>query len=144
MLFYFDVIMGFERVRDLDGGEMRDAESARTEAGNILVEVVVEELRNGKKVGADWRIEIFDEQRSPVASVLLKNIILEPRIDNRSAGRHLHGSSSERELREKFQDNLLQTRGMWEHARALLGEIQQSLEQISEVSARTGKQSSPS
>lgn len=94
MLIFFDVIMGLRRVVGEDGAEFKDIETARAEATTIASEVVIEELRRGGRVGADWRIDVKDAAGIVLSRVLFYEVIFEPIANSYTATslrRHLLG-----------------------------------------------------
>ena len=133
MLFYFDAVLGLDRLRDLDGEELIDGEAALAEGRKISVEIVIEELRNGHRVGADWRIEVFDSERTLVGSVLFYEVLFEPSGDDHTARmmrRHLLGKGPQLQAYLRSQQTLRESQAIVANVRAVFREVKQSLDQI--------------
>ena len=70
MLIFFDIIMGLQRLADAEGAEFDNIEAARAEARTIASDIIIEEIRRGGNVRADWRIDVRDVAGTILAQVL--------------------------------------------------------------------------
>ncbi|MBS0234815.1 MAG: hypothetical protein JSR99_15165 [Proteobacteria bacterium] len=134
MLYFFDAVLGLDRIRDPEGSEFPDVEAAMAEAGKTAAEISIEELRRGSRVGADWRIEILDTSRSVLASVLFYEVLLEPVADMhiaRMMRRHFLGSPDLLPAYQRSRAALEDSRAIAENVRAVFSEMKQRLDALS-------------
>lgn len=134
MFCFFDAVLGLDRVRDLEGMQFADLEYAVVEAKNVAVEIAIEELRRGKRVGADWRIEVLDSSRSVLASVLFYEVLFEPAADMHAAQmmrRHFLGNPDPWPPYQRSRAALEETRVIADSVRAVFKEMKQRLDDLS-------------
>jgi hypothetical protein len=94
MLIFFDIIMGLQRLADLEGAEFDNIEVAHAEARTIASDIIIEELRRGGNVGVDWRIDERGVAGTILAQVLFYEVVFEPIANSYTATslrRHLLG-----------------------------------------------------
>lgn len=133
MLFFFDALLGADRVYDPEGAEFSDQSEAIREAGKITVELIVEELRQGKRVGADWRVDVLDSSRNSVASVLFFDVLFDPEESIhavRMLRRHLLGEVDTWPPYQRSQAVLEETHEIAANVRAVFREMKQQLDAI--------------
>ena len=80
MLYRFNVVMGKGEIADPDGSEFSCLDDARTEAKQIARDLAAEELRRGRAVSADWRVNVTDEFGTVHAIVAFGSIVLRTRL----------------------------------------------------------------
>jgi len=80
VLYLFNVVMGKREVEDPEGSEFSCLDDARAEARQVARDLAAEELRQGRPVEADWRIDITDQFGSVQAVVRFQSILLKPRL----------------------------------------------------------------
>jgi hypothetical protein len=68
-LFFLDVVTGENRLEDPDGGEHADVGLAQAEARLAIRDLVANDIREGRRLGLERRIDIRDEQGEIVACV---------------------------------------------------------------------------
>src|SRR5262247_3149384 len=71
MLYLFNVVMGKGEIEDPEGSEFSCLDDARAEARQVARDLAAEELRQGRPVEADWRIDITDQFGSVQSAGLL-------------------------------------------------------------------------
>jgi hypothetical protein len=59
--YYFHSIIGSKQIADPEGTEFDDIYAALVEAEAAPREIAADELKDGGRVPADWRLEIADE-----------------------------------------------------------------------------------
>src|SRR5262245_23920320 len=80
MLYLFKVVMGKGKIEDPEGSEFSCLDDARAEARQVARDLAAEELRQGRPVEADWRIDVTDQFGSVQAVVRFQSILLKPRL----------------------------------------------------------------
>ena len=80
--YYFHIFNDME-VRDDDGQQLRDVAAARKEARDAAADLIRDEIKAGRKIHPDHRIEIEDERGHMVAVLRFGDLI----ADERFAGR---------------------------------------------------------
>jgi hypothetical protein len=80
MLYLFNVVMGKGEIEDPEGSEFSSLDDARAEAKQIARDLAAEELRQGRPVEADWRVDVTDQFGSVQAVVMFQSILLKPRL----------------------------------------------------------------
>jgi hypothetical protein len=68
-LFFLDVVTGDNRLEDPDGGEHGNVGSAQDEACVAIRELVANDIREGRRLGLERRIDIRDRHGEVVACV---------------------------------------------------------------------------
>jgi hypothetical protein len=68
-LFFLDVVTGDNRLEDPDGGEHGNVGLAQAEACLAIRELVANDIREGRRLGLDRRIDIRDRAGNVVATV---------------------------------------------------------------------------
>src|SRR5262249_9599555 len=94
MRYYFHIIKNRERLRDPDGEEFPSLDCAE-EATQCARELIAEELRCGRAVPAQWRIQIARSDETildtvPFAPILWGEEIQEYRPRSRFTSKHHH------------------------------------------------------
>lgn len=134
MDFFFDAVLGLDRVRDTDGIQFADVGSAMVEATKIAAEITIEELRRGGRVGADWRIDVLDSAGSLLGSVLFYEVIFEPAANVHAARmmkHHFLGHPDPWPAYQRSEAVLEESRAIAANVRAVFQEIRQRLDQVS-------------
>jgi hypothetical protein len=73
-IYYFNIRAGEDLIRDEEGTDLPDIETAISEARQSARDLAIEELRNGQKV--DGRcIEIVDSEGKKVAVVAVRDVV---------------------------------------------------------------------
>ena len=60
MRYFFNLVLGSQRLTDPDGAEYSSFAEAQAEANQVARDTAAEELRHGRSIPPDWRIEITD------------------------------------------------------------------------------------
>jgi hypothetical protein len=131
MRFYFDVIFGLNRVADTEGSAFSSRAEAFVEAHKIVLELSIEELRKGCRLGADWRVEISDEAHATLGSVLFYDVLFEPPADQYSARilrQHLLGEVRPWPAYQRSQEALAESREIVASVRSVFREMKQRLD----------------
>ncbi len=134
MDYFFDAVLGLDRVRDNDGMQFADLESAMVEATKIAAEIIVEELRRGGRVGADWRIEVLDSDRTVIGSILFYEVIFEPAANAHAARmmkRHFLGHPDPWPAYQRSEAVIEESRAIAANVRRVFQEIRQRLDKVS-------------
>ena len=80
MLYLFNVVTGKGQIADPEGSEFSCLNDARAEARQIARELAADELRQGRAVSGDWRIDVTDEFGTVHARVGFGSIVLQTRL----------------------------------------------------------------
>jgi hypothetical protein len=125
MLYFFDAVLGQKRIKDPEGGEFENAESARAEAAQIAREIAAEESRNGNKIGCDWRIEVLNQTDVLVADVSLQDVLFG--MDAKSTG---SGSMTRAASAGGFLEHYSKSKALFEESRALTAQMRRTFQEI--------------
>jgi hypothetical protein len=79
MRYLFNLAMGTKTIADPEGAEFIRLEEARREAKQIAREVAAQELRQGRAVGSDWKVEVTDRFGNVQATISFEFVILASR-----------------------------------------------------------------
>jgi hypothetical protein len=95
MRYYFHIMKDQERLRDPDGEEFASLACAREEAAQCARDLIAEELRCGRAVPAQWRIQIAHDDETILdtvsfASILNGEEIQRSRLRPRFISKHHH------------------------------------------------------
>ena len=77
MHYYFHILTDSERHRDPDGEECSSLDLAREEATQSARDLIAEELRCGRQVPSQWRIQIALEDEVIVETVAFTSLLLD-------------------------------------------------------------------
>jgi hypothetical protein len=77
MHYYFHILTDAERHRDPDGEECSSLDLAREEATQSARDLIAEELRCGREVPSQWRIQIALEDEAIVETVAFTSLLLD-------------------------------------------------------------------
>jgi hypothetical protein len=75
MHYYFHIVTDAERHRDPDGEECSSLDLARAEATQSARDLIAEELRCGREVPSQWRIQIALEDEAIVETVAFTSLL---------------------------------------------------------------------
>jgi hypothetical protein len=130
MLYFFDAVLGQKRIKDPEGGEFENAESARAEAAQIAREIAAEESRNGNKIGCDWRIEVLNQTDVLVAHVGLQDVLFgmdaKPETSSSTETSSMTGATSA----GGFLEHYLRSKALFEESRALTAQMRRTFQEI--------------
>jgi hypothetical protein len=74
-LYFLDVVGGESRLEDPEGGHLDSIEAAYAETRDAILEMVANDVREGKRLGLERRIEIRDEQGKVIAIVAFGDVV---------------------------------------------------------------------
>jgi len=133
MLIFFDILMGLQRLADAEGAEFDNIEAARAEARTIASDIIIEEIRRGGNVRADWRIDVRDVAGTILAQVLFYEVVFEPIANSYTATslrRHLLGDTFPIPSYHRSMATVAEARAIAANVRNVVREIKQRLDEI--------------
>jgi hypothetical protein len=74
-LFFLDVITGNGRLEDPDGSNLESVDLAQAQARLAIRELVANDIREGRQLGLDRRIDIRDQHGQIIASVAFSDAV---------------------------------------------------------------------
>ena len=74
-LFFLDVVTADNRFEDPDGGEHENLNLAQAEARLAIRELVANDIREGRRIGLDRRIDIRDGDGNIVANIDFSDVV---------------------------------------------------------------------
>lgn len=75
-MYFLDVVADGKRAEDLEGEDYSSVEDARAEARLAIREIVGNDVREGKRLGLERRIDIRDAQGQIVASIAFTDVVV--------------------------------------------------------------------
>src|SRR5262249_37635802 len=129
MHYYFHILTDAERHRDPDGEECSSLDSAREEATQSARDLIAEELRCGREVPSQSRIQIALEDEAIVETVAFTSLLLDhkgspPRPRPQVSGR-MHP-----ELFARAEATFTRALNTTEEIRSQLTELRDNLERL--------------
>jgi hypothetical protein len=77
--YFFNLVLGTQRLIDPDGAEYSSFAEAQAEANQVARDTAAEELRHGRSIPPDWRIEITDGFGNVRSNAPFEDIVLSGR-----------------------------------------------------------------
>ena len=83
--YFFNLVLGTQRLTDPDGAEYKSLAEAQAEAEQVVRDTAAEELRHGRSIPPDWRVEIADGFGNVHSTALFDGVVLSGRAGSGSA-----------------------------------------------------------
>ena len=83
--YFFNLVLGTQRLTDPEGGEYSSFAEAQAEAEKVIRDTAAEELRHGRSIPPDWRVEIADGFGNVHSTALFDGVVLSGRAGLGSA-----------------------------------------------------------
>src|SRR5262245_12997868 len=83
--YFFNLVLGTQRLTDPDGAEYSSFAEAQAEAEQVVRDTAAEELRHGRSIPPDWRVEIADGFGNVHSTALFDGVVLSGRAGSGSA-----------------------------------------------------------
>ena len=132
MRYFFDVVLGQDRVRDPEGSDLDHFDAATAEAAQIAREFAAEVLSKGEAVRADWTIEVLNEAGQILTTCRLQDVILavDAAEGNELSTKHSRIPLAFYEYHWKSKTIFEETRSIVQDVRSTFNEIRKQLEQL--------------
>jgi hypothetical protein len=86
--YFFNLVLGTQRLTDPDGAEYSSFAEAQAEADQVARDTAAEELRHGRPIPPDWRIEITDGFGNVHSNAPFEGIVLSGRAGTPGVSPH--------------------------------------------------------
>jgi hypothetical protein len=75
MRYFIHVATAAETILDIEGAEFHDLQAAEVEAAQGARELIAEELRSGRPVPMEWRVQVAGEDGTVVTSIPFATLV---------------------------------------------------------------------